>query len=91
MAPTYSTLKELEFYSYGKTFCKARVVQLDEFKKNYISLSKESTFTNESGEQKTSRSFVVYTIPAAEKLLSLLGSLIEDAKCLSGVCVCGNF
>jgi ribosomal protein L22 len=85
MAPIFSDLKSIEFYNYKNVKCEAKVVHSALFKKNYIGLYKYSTYTTAEGLHKESNSYVLYAIPAAKELLSVLSSVIADAEQLTGV------
>jgi hypothetical protein len=85
MSSPYIDVKTIEFYRYQSTFCEAKISYAPEWKKKYIALSKESDYTDKTGEPKHSKSYVLYTLPAAKNLLHVLGRLIEDAERLSGV------
>jgi hypothetical protein len=85
MAPSFSELKSVLFYTYQSVRCEAKVLKSSDYNKNYIGFYKQSTYTTDEGLQKESRNYVLYTIPAAKQLLAILSDLIEDAQKLSGV------
>ena len=51
----------------------------------YRWIYKYSTYTTAEGLHKESNSYVLYAIPAAKELLSVLSSVIADAEQLTGV------
>jgi len=85
MAPSFSELKSVEFSNFKNLKCQGKVVRSNDFNKNYIGLYKQSTYTTDDGLQKESKSYVLYAIPAAKSLLTILSNLIADAEQLTGV------
>ena len=85
MSSLYRDVKSIEFYRYNSTFCEAILKYAPGWNTKYIGLYKESDYTSAPGEKKHSRSYVLYTIPAAKKLLEVLGQLINDADNFTGV------
>ena len=80
MDTAFDEISTHEFYTYGNTSCHAKVLYSKQFKKHYIGLIKESRFITEEGEQKIKKSFVLYTITAAEHLAVHLEEILMNAK-----------
>ena len=80
----FTPIRGIGFYSYGNTHCWVDLLHCKKFDKVYFRLSKQSTFTKD-GEAQNKNNFVLYTVPAAEALLAVLGGLINDAKRFKGV------
>ena len=80
----FAPLRGVGFYAYGNTSCWATLLHCKKFDKVYFRLSKNSKFTKD-GEEQNKENFVLYTVPAAEALLGVLGGLINDAKRFKGV------
>lgn len=72
------------FYNFGNTACGLEIVNCEKLKKVYLRFSKGSKFIK-NGEQQSKTNFVLYTIPAAEELLKVLGGIISSAKNYKGV------
>ena len=72
------------FYHFGNTACGLEIVNCEKLKKVYLRFSKGSKFIK-NGEQQSKTNFVLYTIPAAEELLKVLGGIISSAKNYKGV------
>ena len=84
MEDNFTTLKSLLFYSYGNTHCSVDLVFSKNYDKIYIRFFKSFDYKKD-GEDKTSRSYVLYTVLAAEALFKVLGAAINDAKHIKGV------
>ena len=80
----FTPIRGLGFYSYGNTHCWADLLHCKKFDKVYVRLSKQSTYTKD-GEEQNKTNFVLYTVPASEALLAVLGELIKNAKQFKGV------
>ena len=80
MDPAFDELSTYEFYTFGNTTCNAKVLFSKQFKKHYIGLMKETRFITNEGEQKSTKSFVLYTIAAVEHLAVQLEEILKDAK-----------
>ena len=85
MSSSFIDVKGIEFFRFQNTSCQAKISYAPKWNKKYITLIKESDYTASTGEQKHSVSYVLYTIPAAKNLLQVLGQLIAEAECYSGV------
>ena len=85
MSSSYVDLKSLEFYRFDNTSCQGKITYAQKWNKKYITLVKESNYTTSTGKPKHNVSYVLYTLPAAKNLHSVLGQLIVDAECFSGV------
>ena len=72
------------FYAFGNTGCGVEIVNCQKLKKVYLRFEKTSKFTKD-GKDQTKTNFVLYTIPAAEELLKVLGGIINRAKNYKGV------
>ena len=84
MENNFTTLKSLSFYSYGNTRCSVDLVYSNNYDKVYIRFFKSSD-NKKDGKDKTSRSYVLYTVLAVDALLKVLGHAINDAKHIKGV------
>ena len=84
MEDNFTTLKSLSFYSYGNKRCSVDLVYCKNDDMIYIRFFKSSDYKKD-GEDNTSRSYVLYTVLAAEALLKVLGNAINDAKHIKGV------
>ena len=85
MAAAYFTeLVSTEFYIFGSTSCKVKVLYNTTYNKYYVGIYKKTDF-DKDGEKKSSENYVALTIPAAESLLTKLAQVIKDAKFFKGV------
>ena len=84
MENNFTTLISLSFYLYGNTRCSVDLVYSKNCDKLYIRFFKSSDYKKD-GEDKTSRSYVLYSLLAAEALLKDLGAAINYAKHIKGV------
>ena len=80
MDPSFDELSMYEFYTFGNTSCHAKVLYSKHFKKHYIWLIKQSRFITNEGEEKSTKSFVLYTIAAVEQLAVQLEEILKNAK-----------